>query len=383
MVNRRILFVDDDPNILDTFRRNLHGVFDVTTAAGGEEGLKEIVDNGPFAVVVSDYRMPGMNGVELLAKVKRIAPDTVRVMLTGQADLQAAIAAVNEGSLFRFLTKPCPTEALTSVLNTALEQFRLINAEHELLEKTLNGSVKVLSHILGLLSPEAFSHSVRIADLAKKVAARLNLNNLWEVEIAAMLSQIGCVAVPGAVLEKRYGGQVLTEIEREMLNEYPLVGKALLAGIPRLEGVAEAIYYQEKNFDGSGIPNDVKSGADIPVIARILKAVHDFDLLLKTGKSELQAINQMREQAGRYDPLVLNALIDEYGLVRQEHVYKEVGDINDIPVGAVLAEDIMSTTGMKLFAKGHEINEISKKRLLNAARLNHIAFPVKIMIKLQ
>lgn len=382
MDNQKVIFVDDDQNILDTLRRNLRNNYEIYTASSGEEGLKEIEENGPFAVIVSDYRMPGLNGIELLAKVKNIAPDTVRVMLTGQADMQAAIDAVNYGSLFRFLTKPCTMEMLTNVLNGALEQYRLINAERELLEKTLSGSVKTLSHILGLLSPETFSYSIRISSLSRKIASRLGLNNLWEVEIAALLSQIGCITVPKEVLEKRYSDQDLSDIEKSMLNEYPAIGKILLAGIPRLEGLAEAIFYQAKNFDGSGFPDDDKKGTDLPIIARILRAVHDFDLLFQSEGSETEAIDKMRKQIYKYDPSVLNALKDEYGLIHKGHrqIIKEIYDIRDVPVGSVLAEDILSSTGVLLFPKGHEITEISKKRLSNVLSLKFIAIPIKVLI---
>jgi len=115
-MEQKILFVDDDANILAAFRRHLRKRFHFDTALGPEEGLKAVVEKGPYAVVVSDLRMPKMDGIEFLTHVKEIAPDTVRMMLTGHADLHNTIEAVNEGNIFRFLTKPCPVDELSKAL---------------------------------------------------------------------------------------------------------------------------------------------------------------------------------------------------------------------------------------------------------------------------
>ncbi|MFH1417727.1 MAG: response regulator, partial [Planctomycetota bacterium] len=136
-MSKKILCVDDDPNILNAYRRGLRRLFEIETAEGGAEGLEAIASQGPFAVVVSDMRMPGMDGIQFLTAVKKRAPESVRIMLTGNADQQTAMDAVNEGSIFRFLTKPCPPEHLAKALTAGIEQYRLITAEKELLGKTL------------------------------------------------------------------------------------------------------------------------------------------------------------------------------------------------------------------------------------------------------
>ena len=129
----RLLFVDDEPNALAGYERQLRNTFDVATARGGAKGFELVEGHGPFAVVVADMRMPGMDGVQFLTHVKRISPSSVRMILTGMADQQTAIQAVNEGNIFRFLTKPCPPEALTRALQAGVDQYRLVNAECELL----------------------------------------------------------------------------------------------------------------------------------------------------------------------------------------------------------------------------------------------------------
>ncbi|MGD0799690.1 MAG: response regulator [Terracidiphilus sp.] len=131
----KILFVDDEPAVLDGYRRMLRKEFEVDTAVGGEKGLATIHDHGPYAIVISDMRMPGMNGAQFLAQVRENAPDTVRMLLTGYTDLSAAIDAVNEGNIFRFLTKPCSKESLIEAINLGMAEYRAILTEKELIKK--------------------------------------------------------------------------------------------------------------------------------------------------------------------------------------------------------------------------------------------------------
>ncbi|MGA7591963.1 MAG: response regulator, partial [Candidatus Sulfotelmatobacter sp.] len=160
-MSEKILLVDDDSNILDGFRRTLSREFLLETALGGEQALKLVADKGPYAVVVSDMRMPGMDGIQLLIRIKSISPDTIRVMLTGNADMETAINAINEGSIFRFLNKPCSKEIMAKTLTAALVQYRLITAEKQLLEQTLSSSIQVLTEVLSLVNPAAFSRAER------------------------------------------------------------------------------------------------------------------------------------------------------------------------------------------------------------------------------
>jgi DNA-binding NtrC family response regulator len=130
-IRPRILLVDDDIEILDGMQRQLRRDFDVTTTCDAKEAIRLVVAGGPYAVVVSDLRMPGMDGVSLLFLIRKISPETVRVLLTGNADVEAAISAVNQGNIFRFLTKPCPPAILIGALEASVEQYRLSNAGRE------------------------------------------------------------------------------------------------------------------------------------------------------------------------------------------------------------------------------------------------------------
>ena len=171
----RVLFVDDDPDILNGFKRQLHTRFDVDIALGGEEGLSAVGSRGPYAVIVADMGMPDMDGIQFLGQVKKSAPETVRIMLTGHSDAQTAIDAVNQGNIFRFLTKPCMHYVLVDILNAGVEQYHLVMAEKELLEKTLKGSLKVLTGVLSVVNPSAFGRASRVQRVVRDLVAVLEV----------------------------------------------------------------------------------------------------------------------------------------------------------------------------------------------------------------
>jgi len=172
-MSEKILFVDDDENLLASYQRQLRNKFPLAIASGGDHGLRLIASEGPFAVIVSDFRMPGMDGVQFLAKAREAAPATVRILLTGYADLQTAVEAVNRGNIFRLLNNPCPLEILAESLAGGARQYQLINAERELLEKTLKGTIQVLGNVLSMLNPEAFGRTARITRYVREIAAKM------------------------------------------------------------------------------------------------------------------------------------------------------------------------------------------------------------------
>jgi Response regulator containing a CheY-like receiver domain and an HD-GYP domain len=377
-MNNKVLIVDDDINILQAIKRTLRDSFKVTTVDNGMDGLEILKEKGPFAVVVSDYRMPEMDGVQFLAHTKKIAPDTVRIMLSGQADLEVSIQAVNEGNIFRFLYKPCPTEQLIKVLNAATEQYRLITSEKELLEKTLKGSLKLLLDIINAINRQAFSQASRLRKLANAIAIRLKLEDSWEVELAAMLSQIGCTTIPSELINKSARGEQLTEDETEIYLAHAQTGRNLLKNIPRLEGIAEGVYYQFKQFDGYGYPFDDTNGKDIPLIGRILKIVLDFDTLTAKGMSEVKAVEEMQKKTGYYDPDIFAALDAEVHSVAKGFVVNAV-PIAELVNGMVLADDIKDNYEAILVAKGQEITDILKLRLLVFYRLGRVTELIRIL----
>ena len=153
-MNDKILLVDDEPKVLAAIQRQLRKQFRFETALSGEEALKIIDEKGPFAVVVSDYKMPGMNGIDFLCKVKTVDPDTVRMMLTGSADMSTAIAAVNEGSIFQFHPKPCPAETLGQAIKSGIDKYReTTDSQTEM--KKVKMSLEQASQIQQTLAPKS------------------------------------------------------------------------------------------------------------------------------------------------------------------------------------------------------------------------------------
>jgi response regulator RpfG family c-di-GMP phosphodiesterase len=373
----KVLFVDDEANILAGFKRQLRNYFSMETAVGPEEGLRALMKNGPFAVVVSDLRMPSMDGIAFLSRVKKLSPDIVRIMLTGHADLQNAIEAVNQGNIFRFLTKPCHPDTLFKVLTSAIQQYRLINAEKELLEQTLKGSVKVLTELLSLSNPEAFGRSSRIKRLAAEVGTFMGITDLWQLETAAMLSQVGFIILPQDTLNKIYCGRTLEEEEQQIFDMHPVITADLLKSIPRLEAVAKIVAYQEKHFDGTGNPRDGLKGEEIPLGARILKAALDLEGLNATGVPKREALAQMEAREGWYDPAVLRAAEMTLGVERSYEVLS-VG-IGELKKGMILGQDVRTEQGKLLISRGQDVSQPLIERLKNVAEVTRIKEPIRVI----
>jgi response regulator RpfG family c-di-GMP phosphodiesterase len=366
----RVLCVDDEPNVLDGLRRNLRGRFDVVTAVGSSAGLKAIEQEGPFAVIVSDLRMPQMDGIQLLARVRERAPDTVRVLLTGNADLSAAAAAVNEGAVFRFLTKPCPPATLLQAVAAADEQHRLRTAERVLLEQTLLGCVKMMTEALALASPAAFGRATRVRKRAAEIAERMGGVERWKIEMAAMLSQAVGVALPPETLERWQRGAELSERERAMVERLPGLGDRLLAEIPRIEGVRAILAGLSSPFKGGGPAQ--------PLGARILRAVLDADALENAGRTPQEAIELLRGRSGEYDPEVLLAMQACLGSKAAADQIRSVR-VAELRVGMVLLEPICTEDGRLLLAHGNELSPGLIERLRNLQEDQAIRQPIRVV----
>ena len=377
-MEEKILFVDDDPNILSAYQRQLRKQFTVDTALGGDLGLTAIANQGPYSVIVADMGMPGMNGIQFLSKVKEVTPDSVRMMLTGNADQQTAMSAINEGNIFRFLTKPCQPEVITKVLTAGIEQYRLVTSEKELLEKTLNGSVKVLTDVLAIVNPTAFGRTSRIHNLVQTISAELKIEKPWQIELAAMLSQLGCITMSEETLTKVYRGDNLTGQELQTFQAHPQIGSSLIASIPRLEKVAEIIACQELQFYSAVTPLGTKSGTDIPLGARMLKLIIDFDSLVTTGMNNAQALEAIQKRQGWYDQTLVEAL--KRIIVAEKGVEVKYVKTHELTPKMILAEDIKTGTGTLFAAQGSHITFLLRIRLINLAQAKNIKEPIKVFV---
>lgn len=359
----KILLVDDEQSVLDGFQRQLRKKYSMETAVSGREGLQKIEASGPFTVVVSDMRMPVMDGVAFLMEVRKAAPETVRIMLTGNADQQTAIEAINRGAIFRFLTKPCSHENLTGAIDAGIEQYRLITAEKELLEKTLKGSINMLVDILSLANPIAFSQAMRLRKYAVQLAQKMSLFGQWQYEIAAMLSAVGFINMPTESIEKYLAGAALSEEEKEMVAAIPQMTGMLLANIPRLSIVASMITQRDMAYTKpldleSQDPNDI-----IRIGAKLLKVITDFDLLLHQDHSSEQAIRIMARHDTLYDRTILDALTS----IELPHIGQVVRymKIHELQKGMIIDADVFNAHGVLVVPRGYEVNETTAERLKN------------------
>ena len=298
----KVLFVDDDPSILDAYQRTLYKHLPVDTASGGVAALEKIQKSGPYSVVVTDIQMPGMDGIEFLTHAAEIAPDTVRMVLTGNAGLKNVMDALEHGGVFRYLTKPVPPENMLASLEAGIKQYQLQAAERELLEKTLQGSIRVMLEILSTVNPEVFGRAQALKGGMRQLAIALKQDQLWRFELGAMLAHLGMVTIPPSTLYKVRKGQPLGPVEEALLRRSPEISHSLIANIPRLEPVAKIVLYQKKNFDGTGFPENKVAGEDIPLGARMLRVLTDLAELESGSLSQAGAYMMLRKRTGVVRP---------------------------------------------------------------------------------
>ncbi len=354
----RILCVDDEPNILEGLRLHLRRGYQVVTAGSGKEGLSQLQQQGPFAIVVSDMRMPEMNGAAFLAQVRQQAPDSVRMLLTGQAEIEAAIAAINEGQIFRFLTKPCQPQVLLAACEAAAEQHRLITAERVLLQQTLHGCIRALSEVLAQANPMAFGRATRIKQYVARMAVQLSLKDTWEIEVAAVLSQVGYAILPPQVVEKMTHGQALSSTEQAMVEKLPQMAEQLIGHIPRLEGVREIVVRQNQRFDAT------QNAESIPLGSRLLKIAQDYDVLEAQDVPQQTTFQIMRGRTGLYDPQLLATFAAMMTSAGQAEEIREVR-LRELQPGMTLVDHVRTTTGTLLIARGYEITPGLMERMRN------------------
>jgi response regulator RpfG family c-di-GMP phosphodiesterase len=375
----RTLFVDDEPAVLDGYKRMLHREFEVDSAVGAEEGLAAIHEHGPYAVVVSDMRMPGMNGAQFLAQVRQTAPDTVRMVLTGYTDLDAAMHAVNEGNIFRFLTKPCEKEVMARAITTGLVQYRLVTAEKDLLENTLMGSIKVLTDVLGAASPEAFGRSMRIARCVRHLVSKFGLPSPWRFEAAAMLSQLGCVTLDPEVIQAAYLGRSLSPEDQARFAAHPQVARDLLVNIPRLEPIAWMIGQQLIKETQQTVPEVSGASAEAIVFgAKMLKLAVAFDDLTMKGLSDEDAIVKLRGRYGEFGSELVEALAG----IKPESTKMESRKVptSSFTTGMILRQEIRTRTGALVAAKGQEITRALMIKLDNFSRAGTIDKEIMVLV---
>jgi response regulator RpfG family c-di-GMP phosphodiesterase len=424
MLKPRILCVDDEKVVLDSLKKELNKSFKdmlgVEIAESADEALeliRELLKNNyEIPIVICDWLMPGMKGDELLFEVHKILPNTRKILLTGQATSEGVGNAVNKAKLYAYIAKPWQfedfeltiTEAFKSYyfekqiqiqqnkileLNKSLElkvherTKELIESRNDLqklLNLTLQGSIYLLIDIFTKSFPEIFEKSIRMRNLARRIMKKEKIPNSWEVEIACLLSQIGCLELSHDILEKYKNNEPLNQKERKYFNSHPQRAYALLKKIPFLENIAFSI---AEHLD------DVKPNNDISVILRLTS---DFDTLLVAKNPMEEIISTMRKNQNLYNKKFLDALLetyDEFGQVEEDYMEEPEKaskenkpdvrsiHINELAVGDCLAESITNIHKDVLLPSGKEITKEILFKLKQLSEDDIINEPIIILNK--
>lgn len=370
MKQATILCVDDEPNVLSSIRRNLQREFNVLTAISGLEALNTLRAHNDIEVVVSDMSMPGMDGAQLLKYYKEYSPDTVRIMLTGNADQATATKAINDGQIFRFLSKPCPPKTLGKAISDGVNHHRLITSERELLEKTFKGTLKLLTDVLAIAAPDVFSAGTELQNIAKKVTKELGINDGWILEAAIMLLQLGWVGVPLELVKAyRSQGEISTN-DQVLIDDRWKTAHSLIQNIPRLEVVADIIEFGHKR--------EAELDSELLPLGKAMQVLVSYAERIHIGDSPVDAIVKIEEIGSYFDPEVV-AVIRRINEDAADYAVAEV-DIRGLVIGQVFMRDVLGTDGQVLLRKGQVVTDSLRTRLGNYYSIGRLdgKFLVKI-----
>lgn len=375
-----VLLVDDAPDYLALLGDLLGAEYRVKAVNNGLRAIKVATSIEPPDLILLDLLMPPPDGYEVLRQLKADprSRDIPVLMMTTMGEPESEAIGFRLGCA-DYLTKPFNPALVRARVRLHLERFRLLQAERELLEKTVKGALAMLVEMLSLLDPESFGIARRMGGLAERVGRRLGMADFWMLSLAAILSQPGAATVPEPVLAKVRRGAVLSSAEREVFGRIPEIGWRLLRNLPRLEEVAETVLYAQKNFNGTGYPVDGRAGEDLPLGSRILRAVYDFLSLQAHGESPRAALNTMFVRTAWYDLEVLRALSAEAEAMALQPPPPPVPcTLDELRAGQVLAGSIESEDGRVFIAAGTVLGLSHLEKVRNIARTLKLRQPVYV-----
>jgi len=374
-MNNKILCVDDEESILRGFQLNLRKDFELHLASNGVEGLEVFDKEGGFALVLSDMRMPQMNGATMLSEIKARDPEVVTVLLTGHTDFESAMSAVNEGSIFRMLSKPCPPETLIRVLNDGLAQHDLIISKRILLDQTLRGAVDALAQSLSTAKPLFFGRAQRVRRIANELAEMMKIPDAWRVDIASTFSQLAYISIPESVSEDVYHKRELALEVRQMVKQLPEDTQKLIEKIPGLEEVGEilgklSVQHRFEENDDTGLRK----------AASVLRVALDFDYYEEQGHDRSLIVQTLKSRKDDYDPEITECLSQLLVVAEQQFRLEEI-PIRKLEIGMRLAQELRLEDGLLVASCGADVD----RQLLKVVR-NYIScfaespFPKKIQV---
>jgi response regulator RpfG family c-di-GMP phosphodiesterase len=339
---------------------------------------------GPYAAILADMRMPEMNGLEFLAKASVLAPDTVAAMLTGNVDQTTAVDALNSGMVHRFITKPASTELVTATLQACCSLHEELCAKRRVLERAMEGGVSLLREVYQSVDQRVLGGPDLLMEYVSSFFHNIHPNQKTprEIEVALMFKYVGGASLPGSLMQRAAMGEVLTASEEQLIQSAAASGIQLLYGLPGMESVAQILHYQNKGFDGSGLPEDSLKGEEIPFGSRLLRVMFDLLKLEKAGVKRADALMQLGRKAHLYDPEILKLCrlrwqFDKGSQVRR--VAKPV-QISDLCVSDILAQPVYSSGGQLVALEGAVVTSPLLRQIQKLCQANQL--PEKLEISL-
>ncbi len=317
----KVMIVDDEPANLRLLERLLSRSYYVITASSGAEAL-QLLNEHDVALLITDQRMPGMTGIELLKRTVDFRPHMVRIILTGYTDVSALVEAINCGQVYKYITKPWNNDDLRLTAERAIEYYQMNKSRHELqitnerlkdrLQAMTNSFVRAIADALEAKDKYMRGHSRRVSGYALAIGKRLGMDSgtLEQLSLAAFLHDLGKLGTPEQLIQKP---GALNEDEQAIMRLHPELGSRMLAGVPEMEEIKAAVRHHHENFDGSGYPDGLE-GEQIPLKARIIRVADAYDALTSPRSfrkpfSHEEAIEQLRKKVGTFfDPEVVNIL---------------------------------------------------------------------------
>ncbi len=363
-MNHNVLLVDDDVSLLSSVRRNLALTYDVTTAESGAEALELLRSHGRFSVIMTDMRMPHMDGLQLIDEARRIAPDSIYLMLTGNQDLQTAKKAVNDGHVFRFLNKPCEIAEIKQALDAAIQQYALQQAERELLQKTFLGAVNVLSDVVDLLQADAFQQAPEIDAVMRACEESLGFHGNWQFRLAARVGLVGFVLQPVDQQRQFHTLSPDDPESRELFNLILSTSARLIERIPRLEPVVAIIRATPSE---PALVTDAGGFYPTPELGNLLLRVATYWTILgASGRTPFQAITDLVRAYPSLPGQLLDALL-ELGCARPAF-HPQAVELNDLQEGMVLFDNALAEDGSVVLRKGRKLTAAFIEKLKLSGR---------------
>jgi response regulator RpfG family c-di-GMP phosphodiesterase len=399
--NRKVLYVDDEINLLSSFRSLMRKedieTFLLQDAAKIDEMLEK---NGPFAVVLSDQRMPELTGAELLEKVSKVHPETLRVLITGYSDFEEMIKAINNGGISHYIAKPWKDEELKRVISSMTERYNLVNENSfllselknknrklkELLDGTVLESIHLLVDILSYINPHAASQTDRVKSAGLPIVdmmENISHQEVWEISIAFDLFNLGFAVMPTWVQLALNKEGLSAESRFSVCQNHQLLAAQLLERIPGFEGAAKIIRLSRKDYDGTGAPDNIEvGGKDIPLGSRLLKIFVDLDKRRSKHFKDIELLKAMTNEPTKYDVELLNLIIESY-IANSELKTKELLVYSqDLMPGMLILQTIQTVSGIKLVNPNTVLTKTSLMAIRSWEKLEGVEEPIKVEVKI-